>query len=77
MGQGSYGMVVKAKHRLTKRKVAIKHMLVETEHQYSLVKVLREIKITQFCNNAETRKEGMEKYFAGLLDLFCPPDEMK
>lgn len=76
IGEGSYGMVVKAKDGLTKKKVAIKLMEVKS-NQYALVKLLREIQIGQFFNNTETRQAGMERYFTSVLDLFCPPAELQ
>ena len=77
IGSGSYGVVIKAKSGITKREVAIKHMKVETEFQYSMVKTLRELEIMQCLNNGPTKEAGMKNYFAGLLDLFCPEEEME
>ena len=53
------------------KEVAIKHLVVEREYQYTLVKVLRELSIMQALANSK-----MHNYFSGLLDLFAPEDEM-
>lgn len=77
IGEGAFGVVVRAKSSLTKKIVAIKHIQVEQDSQYSLVKVLRELKISQFLNGHETRTADMQKYFASMQDLFCPPEELE
>ena len=77
IGSGSYGLVVKAKSQRTKEYVAIKHMEIETGYQYALVKVVRELQIMQYLHNAVPKNSGMRQYFASLLDLFCPPEELQ
>lgn len=77
IGSGSYGVVIKAKSGITKREVAIKMMKIESEYQYSMVKALRELQIMQCLNNGATQDAGMKNYFAGLLDVFCPEEEME
>lgn len=59
-GEGSFGRVVRAKHRVTKKEVAIKQIGDAFDHQYSARKVLREIqilrKLTFMRNNVFTTK---------------------
>lgn len=76
IGQGSYGVVVKARSMQTKQLVAIKHIQVESEYQYALVKVVRELQIMQYLNNSIPKKSGLKESFASLLDFFSPADEM-
>lgn len=76
LGQGSYGTVVKATSLVDGTKVAIKHVLVELEFQYQLVKIVREAKIMQFLNNSEAQNAGMDMFFAGLRNVFCPDAEL-
>lgn len=76
LGSGSYGTVVKAKCLRTKRYVAIKLVQVMREHQYSVVKVLREVQIMEFFQTMKD-KYKMPSFFTGLLDIFCPEDQLK
>ena len=59
-GEGSFGRVIKARHRSSKREVAIKQIGDAFDHQYSARKVLREIqilrKLTFMKNNVFSTK---------------------
>ena len=59
------------------QKVAIKHMEVESDYSYTLVKIIREIKIMEDLFNPPARTANMRHCFAGLLDVFAPRQEMK
>lgn len=67
LGKGSFGTVIKAKHRETGQKVAIKLMKDVNKSSYSLRKLLREIiilrKLSEIENNIFTTK---------LLDIIIP-----
>ena len=52
-------------------------MEIESGYQYALVKVVRELQIMQYLNNSIPKNSGMKQFFAGLLDLFCPRQEME
>lgn len=66
-GEGSFGRVVRARHRVTKKEMAIKQIGDAFDHQYSARKVLREIqilrKLTFMRNNVFTTK---------LFDIITP-----
>lgn len=68
---------MQAKSEKTKQLVAIKHMEVETEYQYPLVKVIRELQIMEFLNDTNPKKQSKRGAFACLLDVFSPTEEME
>lgn len=70
-------MVVKAKRAIDGSKVAIKHIKVDHESQYELIKILREVEIMQFLNDQGPQSSRMHMFFAGLQDLFCPKKEQE
>ncbi|XP_022240831.1 cyclin-dependent kinase 9-like isoform X2 [Limulus polyphemus] len=51
IGQGTFGEVFKAKHRQTKKVVALKKVLMENEKEGFPITALREIKILQLLNH--------------------------
>ncbi|XP_039717593.1 cyclin-dependent kinase 9 [Pteropus medius] len=51
IGQGTFGEVFKAKHRLTGQKVALKKVLMENEKEGFPITALREIKILQLLKH--------------------------
>ena len=69
LGEGSYGMVVKGRHRLTKQIVAIKMIKFEFDNIHLIRNVIREISIlrqlSQMPNNLFT---------ITLKDVICPVD---
>ena len=68
LGQGTYGQVIKAKHRETGKVCAIKHIKDVFYNIYEAKKVLREIHILRKLS-AETSNLFMVK----LLDVIIPP----
>ena len=53
MGHGSYGTVVLAKCKHTKKSVAIKLMKGIDLHEYNLVKTLREIQLMRILEGVQ------------------------
>lgn len=53
LGEGSYGTVVKAKCLASKKSVAVKMIKVESQYQYTLVKVLRELQIMEYLSKSK------------------------
>lgn len=51
IGQGTFGEVFKAKHRVTKQIIALKKVLMENEKEGFPITALREIKILQRLKN--------------------------
>ncbi|XP_075885329.1 cyclin-dependent kinase 9-like [Nelusetta ayraudi] len=51
IGQGTYGEVFKARHRLTGKKVALKKVFLDDEKEGFPITALREIKILQLLNH--------------------------
>ena len=67
LGAGSYGLVMKAKHRTTKKTVAIKLVTNIFKDCYIARKTLREIKIMR-----KLAKMKNNVYTAKLLDIIIP-----
>jgi mitogen-activated protein kinase 1/3 len=65
LGKGSYGLVVEAKDKQTKQKVAIKYIPDYNESEYSCVKTLREIKILKLLSEIPENTNTVK-----ILDLF-------
>ena len=42
-----------------------------------MIKVLRELNILQYLNNSITKQDGMKNFYTGLLDVFCPEQELE
>tara|TARA_B110000285_G_C14866387_1_gene487054 strand:+ start:89 stop:535 length:447 start_codon:yes stop_codon:yes gene_type:complete len=73
LGKGSYGLVVEAKDKQTKQKVAIKYIPNYDECEYSCVKTLREIKILKLLSEIPENTHTVK-----ILDLFeAEKDELK
>lgn len=51
-------------------------MKVEKENSHAMIKLLRELNILQFLNNSMVQADGMKNFYAGLLDAFCPKEEL-
>jgi len=67
IGQGSFGTVIKAQHRTTRKFVAIKLLEGFNSTQYSVRKVMREIQIL-----ASLSKRKSNIYTSKLVDLIVP-----
>jgi len=51
IGKGTFGEVFKAKHRITKREVALKKILMENEHEGFPITAIREIRILKLLKS--------------------------
>lgn len=52
-------------------------MPVDKKHKYNLVQLMREINIMQYLSDSITKRQGMKRSFAGMLDMFCPDEELE
>lgn len=77
LGSGAFGVVVSAQCKNSKRRVAIKHIVVEDDEPYNMIKVLRELNILEHLNNSYTKQDGMKNFYTGLLEAFCPDEELE
>ena len=57
--------------------MAIKLIRAQGEHQYALVKLLRELQIMEHLGGSRVQKEGFDTYYTGLITAFCPSDEIE
>ena len=83
LGEGSFGRVVRAKHRKSGKMVAIKYVADAFDNQYAARKILREVQIlrkfSQMKNNVFTTKiyqiivPGIQK---NLLEVFRNKEKM-
>ena len=73
VGEGSYGQVMKAKHRESKFKVAIKRIPVPTKNRNSALKhIVREIGILRSLS-----KHASNKFTVRLFDVVVKEDELE
>jgi serine/threonine protein kinase len=84
IGQGTFGEVFKAKHRQSRKVVALKKVLMENEREGFPITALREIKILQLlkhenvvrlieiCRTKETAMENKATFY--LVFEFCEHD---
>ena len=71
VGEGSYGKVYRAVCKSTLKNVAIKHINDFADHDYGLVKLLREIQIMRQLGE-DSHNGG---YLPGLIDIIIPENE--
>ena len=76
ISEGGYGLVVQAKHSISGKDVAIKYMENFYGHKYTLVKVLRELSIMQYLQEAQ-EQNGVPTLFSGAIDAFAPKEDLK
>jgi len=62
IGQGAYGMVVRAKHRITQTRVAIKMQRVPLTTDYSVKKIIREIALMRQLTEMPTNHHVVKLY---------------
>lgn len=67
LGQGTFGTVMKCKHRVTKEVVAIKHITNLFDNYYTFKKVMREIQIMK-----EISKMKTNIFTTRLIDVIIP-----
>lgn len=78
IGKGSYGCVSKAKCLQTGRIVALKVMKNQTQLEYEIIKLLREIQIMRQLNEIQERVKHMAKdcnitsFVPELIDIITP-----
>ena len=71
MGKGSFGTVVSAYCHQTKQTVAIKHINNFEKHEYTCLKVLREIQIMRRLTDM-VKDTQLQQFSPQLYDIFSP-----
>jgi len=78
IGKGSYGCVTKAKCRRTGRDVALKVMQQQSQTEYEIIKLLREIQILRRLNEITYELQRNEKnkcsFVPELIEIICPEE---
>lgn len=74
LGAGSFGTVCLSKCTYTGQTYAVKLIKNFAKHEYSLVKVVREIQILRLLEAMQIEDE-VPSYSPGLIDLFFPDSE--
>ena len=75
LGRGGSGLVVSA--IVQGQELAIKHMEVDNEFSYPLVKAIREFQIMEQLSHPPDKNSNMVHYYTGLLDAFAPYTELR
>lgn len=78
IGKGSYGCVTKAKCKRTGREVALKVMQQQSQTEYEIIKLLREIQILRRLNEITYELQRNEKnktsFIPELFEIICPEE---
>lgn len=78
IGKGSYGCVTKAKCKRTGRDVALKVMQQQSQTEYEIIKLLREIQILRRLNEITYELQRNEKnkcsFVPELIEIICPEE---